>query len=164
MSWDMVAYSGCGDDATIRQRHQFATLGDAMRAAALGDRLLHHCGIARTGNQRHSRDGPAMSTGAILKFALTIVFRAPSKTRRIELEINSERKNLCHLQAFYLHSNGDFVSASFRGELALNADDLPVVLSALPSKLIEDGPDSPEHEKYGAIPFTVTAFTISQKR
>ncbi|WP_342071653.1 nucleotidyltransferase family protein [Yoonia algicola] len=90
-------------------------------------------------------------------FNVTLNVKAPPKRRRIEFEINSPTRNLCHLQAFHLRKSGDHTMMRFKGQIELKKDDFPCVLSALPGKLVEAPDGSAEHQKYGIVPFSVLA-------
>lgn len=88
-------------------------------------------------------------------FAILIEVPSPSRSRRLEFEINSEKRNLCHLQAMHWRRQGANVGARFKGRVTLTEGEGALTLEALPGKLIEDGPGSMEYEKYAAVPFVV---------
>lgn len=90
------------------------------------------------------------------QFAITVAMPAPQRRRRIEMELNSADRNICHLQAFHLRKKADVVLARFSGEIVTQPDDVSLVISALPGKLIENAEGGADQEKYGAIPFAVT--------
>jgi hypothetical protein len=96
---------------------------------------------------------PAPTCTGKWAFEITVEMLAPGKRRRIEFELNGHDRNICHLQAFHLRTSAHSISVRFRGQVEIKFDELPIVLSALPGKLIESEPGSAEHEKYRAIPF-----------
>ena len=89
------------------------------------------------------------------RFDLTLETPAPVRSRRLEFELNSAKRNLCHLQAIHLKRSGDTLAMRFRGRVTLGPEDRSLVLDALPSKLVEDEIGSYDHQKYATIPFAL---------
>ena len=90
-------------------------------------------------------------------FSITLQIPAPSKTRRVELELNGQDRNICHFQAFHFRKSGASALIKFNGRIEIDENDFPIVISALPSKLIETVDSKSEIDKYGAIAFSVIA-------
>lgn len=97
----------------------------------------------------------------LYSFSVLVNIKTPSLRRRIEFELNGPTRNLCHFQAVHFRGSGDRTLVKLRGTVKLSVEDFPVVLLALPGKLIQEPPGSPKHEKYGAIPFSVSEIKIS---
>ena len=95
-------------------------------------------------------------------FEISVALQAPKMRRRIEFELNSETRNLCHLQGFHLRTSADQIVIRFRGHIDLKDGDSALTLSALPGKLVEEGADRARRDKYSALPFAVTAASISR--
>lgn len=95
-------------------------------------------------------DGPAN-----YNMHLVVELNAPALRRRFEFEINGPNRNLCHLQAIHWHKRAGKVRVEFKGEIALTPQDYPIVLCALPGKLIEKPGTEAERQKYEATPFSL---------
>lgn len=95
-----------------------------------------------------------------LGFSLQVRFPAQKSRRRIELEINSSQRNICHLQAIHLRSFGWATTARLRGKILVEESDFPLTISALPTKYLNEFSSLDEHEKYCAVPFELVKYQL----
>ncbi|KQI73397.1 hypothetical protein AN191_00370 [Loktanella sp. 5RATIMAR09] len=107
---------------------------------------------------------PTQLQPGIWAFDLTLEMPSPRKPRRIELELNGQDRNLCHLQALHVRSTAAHIVVRFRGQVDINANDPPITVSALPGKLMEEGLGAEDHDKYAAIPFFIRSADFQRRR
>lgn len=111
---------------------------------------------------QHRIDQAAPITPGQYRFVVIAEMDLCPIRRRIEFEINSDRRNICHLQAFQLRKRGGRGQVVFKGRIDLRADDTALCLMALPGKLIEEPGDTAQMRKYGAVPFAVRSIEFER--
>jgi hypothetical protein len=95
------------------------------------------------------------------EFSVTLEIPAPNKRRRVEFELNGPTRNICHLQAFHVRTSGQGAQIRFHGRVELQESDFPLVISALPGKLLDVAEHTAAVDKYGALPFARIAVEVN---
>lgn len=95
-------------------------------------------------------------------FRAELIIQAPSRRRRIELELNSENENLARFRIFAApHANGT-IRARISARIHVNVTAQSFQLILRPGTLLSPGASSEDIAKYAALPFQLVKHTLQR--
>jgi hypothetical protein len=104
---------------------------------------------------------PEASAGKTLRVALLVKIGIPPVRRRIEMEINSEKRHIARLRYRTLRQAEGARLLRFEGTIEPEPGETQVILEARPSRQFREWRDEASVAAYGALPFQLISAKIS---
>ena len=110
-------------------------------------------------------DTGASDQGGAGQYALQVEirFRTERSRRRVEFELVSDTRCICQLRALSLRRYSGWQQARFKGKVRLDPAEGPLKLVALPGKYLDVHAYANEGDRYGALPFCLTASRLVRR-